>query len=96
VTGVTAAAQARAALFDRQQRTREAFYDGMVIGDQVRTRALESAIETATRVRADREVRRAAWEAYEARTAPMEGPDDPEFVFMLEAALGAAGFEVEE
>lgn len=85
-----------AELFDRRQRAREAFWDtsaGTMTGAPA---GVETAIETATRVRVDKDVCAAAWRAYEARTAPMEGADDPEFVTMLIAAFGAAGFEVEE
>lgn len=86
-----------APVFDRRQRAREAGRDASLDEslnvDPVA--AVEAAIETATRAQVDRDVRAAAWQAHEARTAPMEGPDDPEFVAMLIAAFEAAGFEVE-
>lgn len=83
-----------APLFDRRERAREAYWDE-AHAERTGSRDIETAIETATRVQVDRDVRVAAWQAHEARTAPMEGPDDPEFVAMLIAAFEAAGFEVE-
>lgn len=83
-----------AELFDRRQRAREAAHDN--VSRVSRCPDVEAAIETATRVRVDKDVCAAAWRAHEARTAPMEGTDDPEFVRMLIAAFEAAGFEVEE
>lgn len=41
---------------DRRQRAREAAYDAMAIGDSVEARAIEAAIETATRVKITREM----------------------------------------
>lgn len=80
-----------AELFDRRQRALEAAWD-----TDDRQDGIATAIETATRVRVDKDVCAAAWRAHEARTAPMEGSDDPEFISMLIAAFEAAGFEVEE
>jgi hypothetical protein len=80
----------------RRQRAQDAAYTWGVDGVLDPTVDVESAIETAIRVRVDKDVCIEAWRAHEARTGPMEGPDDPEFVAMLCTAFAAAGFEVEE
>lgn len=49
---------------ERRQRAREAAYDAMEIGDSIEAKAIEDAIEIATRVRIDPlVVSRAAFEA---------------------------------
>lgn len=83
-----------AELYDRRQRAIEAYHDASGLGDNG-WHAVDQAIETATRVRVDKDVCAAAWAEHEKRTAPMEGADDPEFINVLIAAFEAAGFEVE-
>ncbi len=86
-----------AELFDRRQRALEAGHDAVGMFDQNPVSGvIEAAIETATRVRVDRAVCAAAWDAHEAKTGPLEGVDDAEFVNVLIAAFEAAGFEVED
>jgi hypothetical protein len=79
-------------LHDRRQRAIEAYHDTYTPDFN----PLEQAIEAATRVRIDKAVLTAAWAAYMAMSAPMEGPSDPDFYDMLSAAFEAAGFEVED
>lgn len=90
-----------AELFDRRQRACETFADSCHVPyanadtiDEVHA-AIDEAIETATRVRLDTTILKIAWAAYEARSAPLEGPGDPDLYDMLYAAFEAAGFEVE-
>lgn len=78
-------------LHDRRQRAIEAYHDTYTPDFN----PLEQAIETATRVRIDKAVLTAAWAAYEKRSGPMEGADDPDFEYVLVAAFDAAGFEIE-
>lgn len=74
-------------LDDRRQRAREAFYDGTEPGDVVTIRALDGAIETATRARITPEV-----VAKFRATAEGWGGD---FADALAEALTELGFEVE-
>lgn len=78
------------ALDDRRQRAREAFYDGMAIGDVVQTAAAEACIETATRVRVNGDMIDAAQNVGAPFLNEHEARD------VLAAAFRAAGFEVEE
>lgn len=80
-------------LFDRRERVREAFGNGILCGTVAY--ALNETVETATRVRVDKAVCTAAGAAYEKRSEPMEGADDPDFEYVLVAAFDAAGFEIE-
>lgn len=85
-------------LHDRRQRAREAALDaaaGVDGGKPTIASAIESAIETATRVRIDKTLLSIAWAAYRERSGPMEGADDPDFEYVLVAAFNAAGFEIE-
>lgn len=86
-------------VYDRREQAREAYRDARRRLPRItdtRMPAIDAAIETATYVLVDKGVCAAAWQAHEARTAPMEGPGDPEFIAVLIAAFKAAGFEVEE
>ena len=78
------------ALDDRRQRAREAGWDAIV--DVGAREALETAIETATRVRITGEMR------VEARAAvgPRAFMTAEALDALLAAAFQAAGFEVEE
>lgn len=84
-------------LESRQQRARQAFWDelmapqpGRIASPEDTQVALESAIETATRVRITPEIEDAAQNAFPVFTSGDEAR------FMLTAAFRAAGFEVEE
>jgi hypothetical protein len=81
-------------LDDRRQRAREAYYDRYELGDNIggsaRKAAVRECIETATRVRIDDDVMRAA---SEFSAAPEY---DKGLYRMLAAAFRAAGFEVED
>jgi hypothetical protein len=76
------------ALNDRRQRAREAGQDARS-GQWSTTQAIEQAIETATRVRIDREIEWAARGAFEDHYGGSVRP-------IIVAAFRAAGFEVEE
>lgn len=82
-------------LEDRRQRAREAFYDGTELGDVVTIRALESAIETAIRVRITDEA-----VALVMGPLPRSFTVSPELLAsnrgLLADALRELGFEVEE
>jgi hypothetical protein len=92
-----------ALLADRRQRAREAYWDsfgGPPVGvNTMSGAAIETAIETATRVRITPEIikaARAGWlAASEERTSWTEEPG-PRQYGRLKAAFRAAGFEVEE
>lgn len=80
------AAEAVAALADRRQRAREAFYDRCDTGGMVNT-AINEAVEVATRVRVTDEV---------VEAAELADDDGAAFVSVITAAFAAAGFEVIE
>lgn len=81
----------------RRLRAAEAFYDEMMPGDSVRSRALEEALETATRVRVTPEMAMAAmdgWREPDRAWSPITVEEV--WTQVAEAVLRAAGFEVEE
>jgi hypothetical protein len=87
---------AAVALDERRQRAREVFLDEIAPGSQYArnaARAIDEAIETATRVRVTREVEDAA-EAAAGDT--IHDYDGAEMRRIIEAAFRAAGFEVEQ
>lgn len=81
-------------LDDRRQRAREAFYDGTEPGDVVTNRALDGAIETATRVRITPEALASARTGLESRIDMYVSRKAVTEV--LTAALTELGFEVEQ
>ena len=83
---MTPAEQAVAALRDRQQRAREAYYDRVNLPERHEPAALDDAIETAVRVRVTPEILNAAKPTVPWLTEKQR----------LEAAFAAAGFKVEE
>ena len=88
-THIDRAAAAVAALTDRRQIAREAFYDRCDTGGMVNT-AINEAIETATRVRITEDVIAAAVEVGDLTQGTKVA------CRTLAAAFRAAGFEVEE
>lgn len=82
------AEQAVAALADRRQRAREAFYDGMPARrTESVPAALAEAIEVATRVKITRDI---------VEAAELADDDGAAYVNVIAAAFAAAGFEVVE
>lgn len=78
------------AVEDRRQAAREAYWDDMR-GLSMRTQGIETAIETATRVRIDIDIVRSALKACDPAA-----PSMARMTMALVAAFRAAGFEVEE
>lgn len=76
------------AVDDRRNRARDAFYQEMIIGDQVAVRALDNVVNVATRVRMTHEIVLAFIQA------PDTGADQDDITGPLRAAFEAAGFEV--
>lgn len=89
-------------LTDRRQRAREAAQDveaGNFDDPQSGVRAVEAAIETATRVRVTPEIieaARAGWLAASTDRASWTEEPGPRQYGRLKAAFEAAGFEVEK
>ncbi len=79
------------ALFDRRQSAREAFHDDCEYHEYGQNDGLDSAIETATRVRITPEIVETA-----AREAPFGVLSDTAVKQIVKAAFEAAGFEVED
>lgn len=92
---VQRAQQARRALADRRQGAREAFWDG--VKDDT-ARALDEAVDTAVRVRVTDEILTAGYGAVAGQSVGgTEFFPPPRLMrVMVEAALAAAGFMVEE
>lgn len=79
----------QAALLDRRQRAREAYYDRVSLPESHEPAALDEAIETATRVRVTPEIVAALRHVTLARGSEQLSE-------IAAAAFRAAGFEVEE
>lgn len=80
-----------AARADRRQSALEAYHDAYATPDTATLDAVETAIETAARVRVDADITQAAHDA-----EPGVMIKTSELRTMIEAAFRAAGFEVEK